>query len=332
MFVPSRSPSPGPAAIADRHGPLDRGPLMRTRTSLLAALLLSATLTAIQSTGAQIVTTTNPQGWFADTRATAGTVGITGANPRQGAFPFTQNVPPNGSLELTTSGGLTDWAFFRNESSNSQTGFGALSALSALSFDWWRTGGIDMDAAGPLAYEPWRHQSPVLRVTYSHLIGGALVPVGELVWEHYYQLDANGLASAMSVNAWNRENLLGQKFWIHEFSDAAYYVANSQGSCTRKPSYLYASEPVLALSLRNWQECALGENAAGLFVTGVAVGVGSQWPGRYRGYVDNVVLGFGGATPVMAANFEVVPEPSTWAMMAAGLLGVGVAVRRRRSV
>lgn len=304
---------------------------MRPRTSLLAAVLLSASLAVAGAANGQIVTPTNPQGWFADTRGTAGTVGITGANPRQGAFPYTQNVPANGSLELTTSGGLTDWAFFRNESANTVSGFGALSALSALSFDWWRTGDIDMDAAGPLAYEPWRHQSPVLRVTYSHLIGGALVPVGELVWEQYYQLDADGLVTDMNVNAWNQENLLGQKFWVHEFDDAAYYVADGQGGCSRKPSYLYASEPVLALSMLDWRNCALGEDAAGLFVTGIAVGVGSQWPGRYEGYVDNVVLGFGQTSPVITANFEtVVPEPATWATMAAGLLGIGVASRRRR--
>ena len=304
---------------------------MRSRSALLAALLLAASVTTAATASAQIVTPTNPQGWFADTRGTMGTVGITGANPRQGAFPYTQNSPANGSLDLTTSGGLDDWAFFRNNSTNTATGFGALSALSALSFDWWRTGGIDMNAASDLPYEPWRHQSPVLRVTYSQVIGGALVPVGELVWEQFYQLDADGLVTDMNVNAWNQENLLGQKFWIHEFNDAAYYVADTEGSCTRKPSYLYASEPVLALSLLNWQDCALGEGANGLFVTGIAVGVGSQWPGRYQGYVDNVVMGFGGEAPVIAANFEVIaPEPSTWALMAAGLVGVAVAARRRR--
>ncbi len=306
---------------------------MRSRSALLAvrlAVLIAATIGAAKSAAAQIVTPSSLQGWFAETRGTLGTVDITGANPRQGAFPYTQNTPANGSLDLTTSGGLDDWAFFRNNSSNTQTGFGALSSLSALSFDWWRTGGIDMDAASDLVYEPWRHQSPVLRVVYSQMIGGVLVPVGELVWEQYYQLDAGGLVTPMNVNAWNQENLLGQKFWIHEFSDAAYYVADQQGTCSRKPSYLYASEPVLALSLLNWQECALGTGADGLFVTGIAVGVGSQWPGRYQGYVDNVVMGFGGAAPVIAANFEVVPEPATWALMAAGLAGVGIAARRRR--
>lgn len=302
-----------------------------TRWPLLALTAALAGVLVVRPVAAQIVTPTTLQGWFADTRGTQGTVGITGANPRQGAFPYTQNTPANGSLALTTSGGMDDWAFFRNTSTNASTGFGALAALSALSFDWFRTGNIDMGAGGDVAWAPWRHQSPVLRVVYSQRVGDELVPVGELVWEQYYQLDATGLTTPMNTDAWNSENLLQQKFWLHEFNDAAYYLADGKGGCTRQPSYEYASVPVLALSLTNWQQCALGAGSEGLFVTGIAVGVGSQWPGAYQGYVDNVVLGFGGNAPVIAANFEtVVPEPSTVALLAVGLAGVTAMARRRK--
>jgi hypothetical protein len=71
-------------------------------------------------------------------------------------------------------------------------------------------------------------------------------------------------------------------------------------------------------------------------VIGVGVGLGSQWPYMYRGYVDNVRISSNG-TDVLNTNFDrlgkpphtTVPEPSTYAMLLIGLVGIGTVTWRR---
>ena len=66
-------------------------------------------------------------------------------------------------------------------------------------------------------------------------------------------------------------------------------------------------------------------------ITGISIGIGSQWPLEYAGFVDNVQMEVGGDV-VLDANFDavVVPEPSTWTLMLTGLLVVaGISYRRR---
>jgi hypothetical protein len=64
--------------------------------------------------------------------------------------------------------------------------------------------------------------------------------------------------------------------------------------------------------------------------------VGSQWPLPYHGFVDNVRMGFDDQQGLaLDANFDfvptsTVPEPSTYALMAAGLLALGAVARQRR--
>src|SRR4051812_10674270 len=85
--------------------------------------------------------------WVSDTRGSNGFAQITGNNPRNG----------NGSLELGVSGDPNDWGFF-NLFSNDPFGFGQLSALSQVSFDWYRVG------MPPVGDPVWQVQTPALRL------------------------------------------------------------------------------------------------------------------------------------------------------------------------
>jgi hypothetical protein len=61
-------------------------------------------------------------------------------------------------------------------------------------------------------------------------------------------------------------------------------------------------------------------------VYGLSVGVGSNWPGPYTGYVDNVLLSFNNANgTVIDDNFEMpVPEPAALLLWAAAMTLLGV--------
>src|SRR5262249_40232767 len=64
-----------------------------------------------------------------------GNAAITGTNPRSAT----------GSLELTTTGSLFDWAFSKRASEP----WGLLSAVNCLTFDWWRDSYTLPDPAPP---------------------------------------------------------------------------------------------------------------------------------------------------------------------------------------
>ncbi len=50
--------------------------------------------------------------------------------------------------------------------------------------------------------------------------------------------------------------------------------------------------------------------------------------GPWHGFIDNVTVGFAGQDP-LTYNFEIIPEPQTWTLMALGLLLVGTLTRKQ---
>lgn len=227
-------------------------------------------------------------------------VGITGTNPRAG----------NGSLELSASGNLVDWAFYRRNSTD-VGGFGLLSMIDCLSFDWFR------ETLNTPTDIPWAAQTPVLRL---YINDNGIED--QLIWEAYYN---NGGAPTVN-DVWHTENLLSQNLWRWRPN------TGTGSSCSFQPPL--SGNPLTTFSVAGW--ASSGCFSSNAFVSAISVGVGSYWPYQYHGFVDNVQLGFAGQNQyAVNDNFELgtttTPEPATVFLMATGLAAiVGAGWLRRR--
>ncbi len=241
----------------------------------------------------------------------------------------------NGSLRLgvtgigSTSTGYQDWAFYYQNAAQGQS-FGNLRQLSSLSFDWFRTGIDGWGAAGGTPAD-WRFKTPVVRLQLAETRGGQTI-FSEIIWEGYYNQNALAAHGAPNgdtpVNTWVAQtNMQNDAYWyIGNIGQNPGYSAS--GSCNAQLSFWQGGVTAAnANSLFSENGCLFG---ADVNVIGIAVGVGSQWPLPWDGAVDNVRMSFSG-TQVINANFDVttVPEPSTYLLMGAGLLALGVASRSR---
>lgn len=270
-----------------------------------------------------------------------GAAQITGTNPRYG----------NGSLALGTSSGLFDWGFYIH--SSGENPWGKLGDISALSFEWYRTSITPTDPNLPYIPSwpdaPWLAQTPVLRLLLGQTIGDQLV-MSELVWEKWY---TDG--SPTTNDSWIPVDLMGQQFW-HNMGGSQYWV-NSQCEAQEGPFVPDGQNPpavwaggLLLGTPTGWangwfadvlatEACAqTGFNLSDAEVYGISLGVGSNWPDKYEGYVDWVKLAFNGGESqddyAVWANFELpettVPEPATVGLVATGLVGLGIAGLRKR--
>jgi hypothetical protein len=276
-----------------------------------------------------------PGNWTPDIQA-GGSAQVTATNGNCGALGVCA-----GSLELSvtgsqrsTDGQYPDWAFYSRQSA-SGSGFGSLASLDRLSFDWYRLSDPTWNSSDVSA--DWAFKTPVLRLTLADKGGRT----SELVWEGYYN---RGVGESLNggptpVDRWVTSTLQGGNFWLtlpptSPGEDNRYLGAD----CQYEPfSFWQGGVPGYTLGqLLGTGGCLADADAQ---IVRIAVGVGSQWPLPYHGFVDNVRMGFDNSEALaLDANFDVppttaTPEPSTLVLVGIGFVSLGaMSVKRRRKV
>jgi len=248
-------------------------------------------------------------GWYTEIQGN-GNATVTGAKPRYGFGDV-----GFGSLQMHTTGKMEDWVFAYRYA---DTNWGALSNLTSLSFDWFRSSNPNWDADvtkdGIQLYD-WKYKSPAFRVF--------LDDNTEIVWENYFNRPINNDLSY--VDSWQTSEMINGNFWYRNAE--GYSLSANPCSTNELPVW---GGGVQALTISQIVSC-YGDKQ----VMGVGVGLGSQWPYAYKGFVDNVKVSSGG-TEVLNTNFDrgvpstTVPEPSTYLMMIVGLVGLGMVGRRKK--
>lgn len=242
------------------------------------------------------------------------TVAITGTNPRSG----------NGSLELTTTGSLFDWAFFKRVAEG-DAAWGLLAEVNCLTFDWWRNSyTLPVPPPPELTAETWQEQTPVLRLLVRDVKDEQPV-FSHLVWERWYNTRDNLVPT--ENDQWHFENITGQLLWRHFDGGETY----TNAGCVN--TSFDGSDALQTFTLGGWVTNCYSATAQ---IYGIMIGVGSMWPGDYHAYLDNVQLAFAGQQGfVVEDNFELptsaVPEPGSLILLGSGFLALGGYRRWRRS-